>query len=265
MKKILISLNLILLAHFLTITPCYCQEDFFIDTHFVEAKNKVDILERQQEKKDNYGIVEKKKFFKKEPVQTRFNYDTNKEEIIPKGYYGELPDIKADFEYKKQFVQSSTETNAIPPMEADMSDENLKKAPYNDDLFLDIIVKKETTSQYVKDLQRTKIALENLKKCIEEDGSIQRFNGCVNLVDLYSKNLKKKYENQSESLKESYIDILNTAYHAKVLGNLMYDSNYYARFVPTQEGKYSEANIKNKEQKLLNRVNKTLFLIQEES
>lgn len=265
MKKFFISLNLTFLALFFTIAPGYCEEDFFIDSTFVDAKNKVKVLEQQKDKNENYGIVEKKKPFSRKKVQTKFNYSTNKEEIIPYGYYGKLPDIEADFQYKQQASESTKEINAISPMEADMSDENLKKAPFDDKLFLDVIVKEDKPSQYVNDLTKTKFALESLKKCIEEQGSIQRFNGCVNLVDLYTKNLREKYENKSESLKESYIDILNTAYKAKVLGNLIYDSNYYARYVPTSQGKYSEDNIRNEEQKLLNSVNKTLFLIYQES
>lgn len=253
----------------------YCEEDFFIDTHFVDVKNKVKTLENAKKEeipKPSYKPEEpqKKSFFSKfknseNPKQTKYNYATNKYEEIPKGYYGKLPDIEADFKYKNQSANSSSEINAKPPKLGDLEDENLKKAPYDDALFLDVIVKKEKTSTYVNDLQRTKFALQNLKKCLEEKGDIQRYNGCVNLVDLYSKNLKNKYENKSESLKESYIDILNTAYYAKVLGNLMYDANYYARYVPTQSGSYSKENIDFEKNKLLNRVNKTLLLISEEN
>ena len=85
------------------------------------------------------------------------------------------------------------------------------------------------------------------------------------MLELYTQNFKKKYENKSESLKESYIDVLNTNYYSKLLGNLKYDSNYYARYIPTQQGKYSKENILIEEEKLLNRVNKTLFLLNNES
>ena len=85
------------------------------------------------------------------------------------------------------------------------------------------------------------------------------------MIDLYVKNLKLKYQDKSESLKESYIDILTTNYYAKVLGNLLYDSNYYARYIPVSQGKYSEQNIQNEKQKLLARINRTLFLINGES
>ena len=127
-----------------------------------------------------------------------------------------------------------------------------------------MIIKKEPDSEYLNDIQKIKFALNNLKKCLEEKGDIQRFNACVNGLELYVQSLKKKYENKSESLKESYIDLLNTNYYAKVLGNLKYDANYYARFVPTQNGQYSKENITLEEEKLLNRVNKTIFLLNNE-
>ena len=60
------------------------------------------------------------------------------------------------------------------------------------------------------------------------------------------------------------MEILNTNYYAKVLGNLKFDANYYSRYIPVQDGKYSKENIANEENLLLNRVNRTIFLINKE-
>ena len=207
---------------------------------------------------DDRGPDEKKK---KDGFLTRL---IKKDKKDSKGYYGTLPKIEDDFKDKP--VPSSVKTNSdmeIPTEELNEAD--LKKAPYNDPLFLDNVVKKQKTSNYVNDIQKTKFALTSLKKCIEEQGDIQRFNACVNMVDLYSTNLQKKYENESDSLRESYSYILNTNYQAKILGNLLYDANYYARYVPTNQGQYSKTNIDNKKEDLLNRINKTLFLISSET
>lgn len=211
--------------------------------------------------------LSKKELKKQKKLQKQFNKkkkdkDINIEDM--KGYYGELPDISGDFSYKQQTSNTVKNTAKIPDDE-DLESSNLKHAPTEDALFLDMIVKKEKSSNYLNDIQRTKFALTSLKKCIEENGNIQRFNGCVNMIDLYTKNLKTKYENKSESLKESYIDILSTNYHAKVLGNLMYNANYYSQYVPTTTGEYSKQNIDSEKEKLLNRINKTLFLINQEN
>ena len=250
MKKFIISLDLIILTLFFTASTAFCEEDFFTNSNFKDAKAQSKIAQNT----DNQTKKAKKGLFKK----------NKKEEKEQKGYYGTLPDINEAFKYKTQTNSNSSKVNSKIYDSEDGDEEKLKPAPYDDALFLDIVVKKEKTSTYVNDIQRTKNALNSLKKCIEENGDIQRFNGCVNLIDLYSKNLKEKYSNKSESLKESYISILNTTNEAKVLGNLMYDSNYYAKYIPTSTGQYSKQNINSEQEKLLNKINKTLFLINEE-
>ena len=270
MKKFL-SLELVILFMFFATGPAFCEDSFYIDTPNIEEKNKIsfpvsnNIQEAQPAKEEKKGVFSKLFKSNKPKKQKQFDSQANKYKNVSQGYYGTLPNIKGDFQYKQSTPPSTTsELDAyIPPDK--IEDESLKQAPYSDPLFLDVIVKKEKQSNYVNDIQKTKLALTNLKKCIEEQGDIQRFNGCVNMVELYCKNLQKKYENKSESLKESYIDILNTNYHAKVLGNLMYDANYYSRYIPTQQGQYSKSNIENKKQALLKRINKTLFLIANET
>ena len=249
MKKFFISLNLILLAHFFTINFAYCEEDFFSNSKFEKSK----AVNSKNSIKDKINIFSK------------FKKDSNKEDGETKGYYGTLPNISRDFAYKNQSSSTTNEINAKIPTDEELQNTELKSAPYDDALFLDVIVKKEKASNYVNDIQKTKFALNNLKKCIEEQGDIQRFNGCVNVIDLLVQNLKNKYQDKSEAYKESYADILNTNYYAKILGNLMYDANYYSRYVPTSQGKYSKENIQKEQQALLVRINKTIFLINNES
>lgn len=231
MKKFFNLFILILIIHFLAINPSYCKEDFFNNSNFEEAQESTKEKDKSSENK---------------------------------GYYGQLPDIYKDFKYKRQISNSSSEINAKIPTEEDLEEENLKRAPFDDPLFLDNIIKKEKDSQYLKDIQKIKFVFTSLKNCLEEQGDIQKFNGCVNLIDLQTQNLIKKYSNKSESLKESYLEILNTNYYAKVLGNLKFDAKYYSRYIPVQEGKYSKENIAHEENLLLNRVNRTIFLINKE-
>ncbi len=271
MKKIL-SLELVILTLFFAGGIAFCEDGFYTGTPYDDTKSKMTfpVSNNIQEAKSTEKVEKKGhsiKLFKsnKPKKQKRFNPATNKTEVVPQGYYGSIPNIEQDFKYKQPVIEpTSTEIDALIP-EDTVNQEKLKEAPFNDSLFLDVIVKKEKESNYLNDIQKTKFALTNLKKCIEENGDIQRFNGCVNMVELYSKNLQAKYGNKSDSLRESYMDILNTNYHAKVLGNLMYDANYYARYVPTQTGQYSKENIQEKKQALLKRINKTLFLIANET
>ena len=265
MKKIF-SLELVLLFLIFATGIARCEDSFYIGTQQEETSQKetnfpqtTNIKEAKPISQDTNNKASKKlKNIKSKKAKKQKN-DKN-----PQGYWGTLPNVSRDFEYKRKTSIKPDKPDAYIP-EGELEQDNLKPAPTDDTLFLDVIVKKEKASNYVNDIQKVKYALNNLKKCIEENGDIQHFNGCVNVIELYSKNLQSKYENKSDSLRESYIDILNTNYHAKVLGNLLYDANYYSRYVPVQEGQYSKENIKNKKQDLLKRINKTLFLIANET
>lgn len=213
-------------------------------------------LPPEKEKKENFfSSLFKKKKKKHDP---------------PRGYYGTLPDISRDFRYEKPSSTVKREQDyRIPTLDelnSEIDKEKLKSAPVQDALFVDNILKKQdTSSEFLKDIQKTKFALSNLKKCIEENGDIQRFNACVNIIDLQVANLEEKYKDRSDALKESYRDILRVNYQSKILGNLLYDSNYYAQYIPTSQGKYSAENINSEKQKLLIKLNKTIFLINQES
>lgn len=241
MKK---NLFCIILALFFAIPNVYCKES--VPVNSVKTK-KQNIINKIKDK------------FTKKAKKPKVDKNTGE----PTGYWGTLPDINKEFQYKRDI--NPKVTNEKTPTVEDVYKDDLKPAPLNDALFLDVIVKKEKASAYINDIQRTRKAIIALKNCIENDGDIQRFNASVNLVDLYVKNLKNKYQNTSDSFRQSYKYILNLNYEAKVLGNLKYDANYYARYVPTSQGQYSKGNIALKEQKLLVNINKTLFEISQES
>jgi len=275
MKKFYISLNSIILTFFSATCLSCCAEDFFIDTQFRELKNnqpkiiqkisetKEVAKEKIKEKKSWFSKKEKKKKITGFETKKRFNPETNETEEIPRGYYGTLPNIQEDFKYKQQTSSSPKQIDALPLDEVDK--ETFKPAPFDDSLFLDVIIKKQEDSTYLKDLHKIKFTLNNLKDCIENSCDIQKYNATVNLLDLQCKNLKTKYENKIEETKESYLELLNTNYYAKTLGNLKFDANYYARYIPTNEGQYSKDNITLEEEKLLIRINRTIFLINQEN
>lgn len=256
MKKFLNILSVLILFSSLYATA---DEGYKLNTYFpIEKPKKPTAIKEQTVVKEKPSKKPKKEKNK------RFNYDTNKNEEIPRGYYGKLPDIEADFKYMQQQTKTSSNLDMQIMPEEEIKEENLKEAPFNDTLFLDKIIKKEPNSTYVNDLIKIKKALTNLQKCIEEKGNLQRFNANVNVIDLYCQNFEKKYKNSAESLKESYNDILSLNYMAKTLGNLKYNANYYSKYVPTQQGQYSKENIENEEENLLNATNKTIYSILKE-
>jgi len=87
-----------------------------------------------------------------------------REELIlkyqDKGYYGTLPNIEREFDYIKQI---SRKTNLSDKYKDTLIDEmNLKKT-HDNDLFLDVILKKEKDSKYTKDALRMIPILEKFR------------------------------------------------------------------------------------------------------
>lgn len=177
------------------------------------------------------------------------------------GYYGTLPDIEREFEYIKQI---SRKTKLNTKYKDTLIDEmNLKKSPLDDDLFLDVILKKEKDTKYTKDALRILPVLERFKACILDTCDIQKFNANVNLVDLYSRRLEKDYGNSQDALSESFYLIRNISYLAKIQGNLKYEANFYSKYMPLTGTIYSKENIMQKDYELLEELNKTIFTLQQ--
>lgn len=177
------------------------------------------------------------------------------------GYYGTLPDIEREFEYIKQI---SRKTNLQTKYKDTLIDEmNLKKSPLDDELFLDVILKKEKDTKYTKDVLRILPVLEKFKACINENCDLQKFNANVNLVDLYSRRLEKDYADTKDAFSESFYLIRNVSYLAKLQGNLKYEANFYSKYMPLTGTIYSKENILQKDYELLEELNKTIFTLQQ--
>lgn len=178
-----------------------------------------------------------------------------------KGYYGTLPNIEKEFEYLRQQNKS---TNFGGKYKDTLIDEmNLKKTPLDDELFLDVILKKEKDTKYTKDVLRIIPVLEKFKECIAQSCDIQKFNANVNLVDLYSRRLEKDYGNTENAATDSYYLIRNISYLAKVQGNLKYEANFYSKYMPLTGTIYSKENILQKDYELLNELNRTIFILEQ--
>lgn len=220
------------------ISPCLADEAIIKKDGSLNMPTKKSFLDFFKKKKDKI----------KQTVQPEQN----------KGYYGILPDIEKDFEYKRETIQR------IAPKqysEKEIKDGFLLDAPLDDPLFLDVIIKKDKTSDYVNELMKIKRTLEKLRQCIVDNSSIQFFNANVNVLDLQTKNLEKKFELSAYSQTPSYFAVRHVNYSAKLLGNLKYDANFYSRYMPTQEGEYSKENINNRSLELLNEIEQTIFEI----
>ncbi len=240
MKKIILNL-LTLLIFTLFICPCaFCDdENILINPNGTYNRPK----------KENI-ITKITNLFKKEKKAAT--------ETQNKGYYGTLPDVTGDFDYKRETTQTQPKKQYS---EKDLKDGLLLDAPLNDPLFLDVIIKKDKTSDYVNDVMKIKETLEKLRECINNNASIQFFNANVNVLDLQTTNLEKKYQYTAYAQSNSYYAIRHVNYSAKILGNLKFDANFYSRYMPVADSVYAPKNIEAQSSALLDEIEKTIFEI----
>jgi len=201
------------------------------------------------------------------PTDQNLNNMTKKErknalsKYQSQGYYGTLPNIEREFDYLKQ---NNKKTSLDGKYKDTLIDEmNLQKSPVQDDLFLDVILKKEKNTKYTQDVLRFIPIFERFKTCISESCNIQKFNANVNVIDLYTRRLEKDYEYSPESSSESYYLIRNIAYLSKLQGNLKYEANFYSKYMPLQGSIYSKENIQKKDMELILELDKTIFALRQ--
>ena len=211
----------------------------------------------------NYSIPKKQEGGIKGFFSNLFNRNKKQEprfDTVQSGYYGTLPSVKSEFQYKKP-KSTNVKNEGI---DADSYyPEEFQKSKIEDPLFLDVILKKETPSNYAVDMIRVMKFLESFRTVIENHENIQKFNANVNLLDLHARRIEKLYKDKPEGMSPSYWLLLDLSYKAKVLGNLKFDANYYSKFSPVIGTKYDPENLLKEDIKLLSDLDKTIFAIRQ--
>lgn len=219
------------------------------------AKNMTDITTDIGVNADETVLAPEKAFFtflrkKKKEAKKALNIPEN-------GYRGVLPDIEAEFEYKKETTTTSPKSyEKVEPYGGLLID-----APQDDPLFLDVIMKKGKETTYVDDVVKIRETLEKLRSCIVNQRPIQFFNANVNVLDLQIKKIEKKYSNTPWAYTNSYYALVHVNYSAKILGNLKYDANFYSRYMPVSDTDYSKDNIEKQSILLIDEIDRTIFEI----
>lgn len=179
------------------------------------------------------------------------------------GYMGTLPDVEAEFSYlRKEKTEKAMPVYSIE--ELDKQNENeLKNIPRENEQYVDIIIKKDKTSAYIKDVNSVILILEKLRKCLNTDGDIQKFNAIVsNLIDnVYY--IQEEYKDKPESNYLSYSKLIVLSQQARETANFRMQGNLSENYLPyTSKGNiHTKENLDAKMQTLLNNVNETLFVL----
>ena len=185
-------------------------------------------------------------------------------EMQGKGYAGTLPDLKSNEKKGKE------EKVVKPIFESQKSFDNpqeLKPVPRDNPAFIDIISKKDRTSEYVVDANEIISHMEKLVDCIEEDGNVQLFVTRANVLSMNLDHLMQKYEGQPESYYESFKKIMEINRFVKSLAQLRREAVTYQRYLAYQStgSIYNPETINQQMQYLLEELNSAILLLKQEN
>lgn len=179
------------------------------------------------------------------------------------GYVGTLPNIEAEFNHlKKQSSEKSMAPYTVEQLDK-INEERLKPIPREDDAYVDIIIKKDKTTKYLKDVNHVIIILEKLRKCLNTNQDIQKFNAIVaNLIDNVEY-IRVEYKDKPESNYLSYNRLLVISQNSREVANFRTQGYANQKYMPytSQNNIYTKEALDSKLQTLLNEVNETIFIL----
>lgn len=156
-------------------------------------------------------------FFKKDKVDA----DTSR------GYVGTLPDLTK--EYKPS--ESGISTPIFDKTSTFHSENSIKPIPRDDPAFVNIILKKDSTSPYIADLQEFIDMLEQIFDSIENGENVQRFAARVYFLNINTDHFKQKYADRPESSYISYEKIIELSERAKAVSQLRTEAEKYKKYL----------------------------------
>ncbi len=179
------------------------------------------------------------------------------------GYVGTLPNIEAEFSYLRKDVSENSQA-PYTIEELDKQNENsLKPIPREDDYYVDIIIKKDKTTQYLKDVNSVIIILEKLRACLNTQQDIQKFNAIVsNLIDNIEY-IRTEYKDKPEENYLSYSRLINLSAQAREVASFRTQGLMLSKYHPytSSDNQYTKEALQSKLENLLTSVNETIFIL----
>ena len=183
-------------------------------------------------------------------------------ELQGKGYAGTLPSLGDKIEKSKTKVT----TPIFESLENFNDPADLKPVPEDNPAFINIIQKKDKTSNFAEDANEIIPMLEKLVDSIEDNESLQLFITKANLLTLNIDNLAEKYKGKPESYYESFRKLEEINRFVKSISQLRREAVTYQRYLAYQEtgSIYNPENINQQLQYLLDELNSTVIMLREE-
>ena len=178
------------------------------------------------------------------------------------GYVGTLPNITERF-------QTAQPQQALPSFEYQdgfNDQDNIKPAPRNNPAFVNIIIKKDKTSQYINDLNSIIQIVEKLQTSIEDKQDVQKFNATSYFLKENVEYFRDKYKNKAEESYISFKKVMQLNTQVQAVSQLRLESEVYSPYVTaTQSGNlFSNNNIDNQLNYLLENIKQTLVVLKED-
>lgn len=177
------------------------------------------------------------------------------------GYAGQLPDIESEFDYLRPQGKSSN----IIRVDEDAKIEDLIPAPRQEKMYIDIIKKKDKTSNYIHDVNDIILALEKIKVSIIQGVKTQVFNAQVSYFIDLAYHLQREYGEKPESGYISYGKVMELSNLSYNIATLRRESSYYGKYLSyNEEGYiYSPEYINEQLQYLLDAINAALPVLKD--
>lgn len=177
------------------------------------------------------------------------------------GYVGSLPDVEERFKKTQEEKAQST----FEYEDAFNDKNNLKPAPRDNPAFVNIIMKKDKTSQYVNDLNEIISIIETLQTSVEEKDNIQKFNAKSYFLKENVEYFRDKYKNKAEESYISYRKLMQLNTHVQSVSNLRRESEVYSPYVTAEQSGnvFSQNSINNQLDYLLKEIKTTLVILKE--
>lgn len=183
--------------------------------------------------------------------------------VIPEssGYVGTLPNIESGFPKPE-----TQETNPSFEYKDGFNDPyQIKPAPRNNPSFVNIIMKRDKTSQYVNDLNYIISIIENLQTDIETNQNVQKFNAQSYFLKENVEYFRDKYKNKAEESYLSFKKLMQLNTHVQTIAQLRLESEVYSPYITAQGSgnAFTQNNINNQLEYLLKEIQDTLVVLKE--
>ena len=180
-------------------------------------------------------------------------------ELQGKGYAGTLPNLGDKIEKTKTKVT----TPIFDSQDGFNNPSDLKPVPKDNPAFINIIQKKDKTSEFTNDAAEIIPMLEKLVDCIDDNENLQLFITKANLLTLNIDNLTEKYNGKPESYYESFRKLQEVNRYVKSIAALRREAVTYQRYLAySSSGSiYNPDNINQQLQYLLEELNSAILLL----